>query len=421
MLKASALYLVIVMSLVISVICSALIIAAYIYFSQYQAKFRADRLQNNLNSGISILLGTRDTIYQEGRSLRLFDGQDDSVYLQKKPWGVYDVCTVKSYQAKDTLYKVFSVANNIDSAKWGALYLIDEDRPISVSGNTNIRGNVYLPRAGIRPAYVDNEAYTGDKRIVLGETHDSGRKLPPLQEKRINGLVNFFMSLSRAEPAIVKTDSLNISFREPVRIFNWGNQVDTLQNVSLKGNIILYSDTTLVIDSTVSLSNVLVFAKGIVIKKGFHGSCQLFASDSVSVQRDCRLDYPSAIGVIRTRSALSELPEKISIGEHTTVTGTVFSFEKAAHQLPGIIALEKKAEIIGLVYSEGILKLKKDVTVRGGIFTSRFLYQSDFTMFENYLISANFDATALSRYYLTSDLIPSAGKKISILQWIEAK
>jgi hypothetical protein len=56
MLKASALYLVIVITLVIGVICSSLIVVAYFYREQYQRAFRYDALQNNLNSGINILI-----------------------------------------------------------------------------------------------------------------------------------------------------------------------------------------------------------------------------------------------------------------------------------------------------------------------------------------------------------------------------
>lgn len=78
MIKASALYIVIIMALVIALLCSSLIVAAYFYRAQYQQKFRYDQLANNVNSGITILLGTKDSVYSNGKTLSLFGGDADS-------------------------------------------------------------------------------------------------------------------------------------------------------------------------------------------------------------------------------------------------------------------------------------------------------------------------------------------------------
>src|SRR5258708_2870421 len=182
MLKASALYIVIIIALVIGVLCSSLIVAAYFYKIQYQRKFRYDQLENNLSSGINILLASSDTTYAAGKTLSLFNNESDSVSLKRFAWGVYDIGTVKAFSQKDSLYKTFTIANVIDSSKWAALYLIDEDRPFSLSGKTTIRGDAYIPKAGVQQAYVDNKAYEGDKRLIIGTKHNSDKKLPTLDE-----------------------------------------------------------------------------------------------------------------------------------------------------------------------------------------------------------------------------------------------
>lgn len=53
--------------------------------------------------------------------------------------------------------------------------------------------------------------------------------------------------------------------------------------------------------------------------------------------------------------------------------------------------------------------------------TSRFLYKSEITIYENYLINITINSAALSRYYLTSDLTPVSGQQKKILQWLEVK
>lgn len=90
MLKASALYLVIVIALVIAVLCSSLIVTAYYYKAAYQKKFRYDRLQTNLTSGINILLASDSVAYQTSKQFGLYGTDEDSVSLQKIPWGAYD-------------------------------------------------------------------------------------------------------------------------------------------------------------------------------------------------------------------------------------------------------------------------------------------------------------------------------------------
>jgi hypothetical protein len=421
MLKASALYIVIIMALVIAVLCSALIMAAYFYQSAYQTKFRSDRLQNNIRSGIHILLTSRDSAYQQGQTLSLFNNSEDSVMLKRSPWGVFDIALVQAFVRQDTTYKVFSIANTIDSGRWAALYLIDEDRPLSLSGKTMIRGDAYIPKAGVKIAYVDNQSYTGDKRLVTGRTHDSDRKLPPLAEKRLQLLHELGGQAGGQNSTLLKNKRTDRSFRLPTGIVSLGRRVTTLQNISLSGNIIIYSDTTLIIDSSAILNNIIIFAKAISVKSGFHGTCQLYASDSIGIARNCHLAYPSCLGVMRYTSTMIGFPEKISLGENSTFGGLVFTYEKLRNPLPPMINMGKNTTLSGQIYSQGTVSLKSGAIIRGSVMTTRFLYQSEFTAYENYLINATIDAPALSRYYLTSELAPAAREQKKILQWLEVK
>jgi hypothetical protein len=233
-------------------------------------------LQDNLSSGVHILLRTKDATYLQGKTLNLFNNGDDSVYLKNIHWGVYDIGIAEAFKQKDTLVNVFSTAFGIDSSKWAAIYLIDEDRPISLSGKTAITGNVYLPKAGAKAAYVDNKAYEGDKRLVVGKIHDSERNLPPLNESRLNLLAELFNMQRGPVNKNQAMDPMIRSFRSPTQVVNLGNNPYILKNTRLSGNVILYADTLLTIDSTAILNDVLVFAKAIVVKSGFHGNCQLF-------------------------------------------------------------------------------------------------------------------------------------------------
>jgi hypothetical protein len=420
MVKASALYIVIIIALVIAVLCSSLIVAAYFYKSQYQKKFRYDQLENNVSSGVNILLAGADTTYSNGKTFSLFNGDADSVSLKRIFWGVYDIGVAEAFIQKDTLFKTFSIANIIDSSKWAALYLIDEDRSFSVSGKTRIQGDVFIPKAGVQQAYVDNKAYEGDKRLIIGKRHVSEKKLPVLAQNRLDQLGKYFNNDAKFENTLPKTDSVKSSFLLPTMIFNFKKKVQTIQNIKLSGNIILLSDTTITIDDSAILNNIMVFARAIVVKSGFRGNCQLFATDSISIESNSRFDYPSCLGVLRFESSMVSSPEKISIGESTDYYGVIFTYERAEKPIKPLIEIGKNVKIKGQVYSQGILELKDKTEVDGSIFTSRFLYKNTFTQFENYLINATIDSKALSPYYLTCGLLPVAAKKKKVLEWLEA-
>lgn len=420
MLKASALYIVIIIALVIGLICSSLIVAAYYYKIEYQKKFRYDHLENNVQSGINILLAGADTSYTQQKTFSLFGGDADSVSLKKLSWGLYDVGAVKAMIQKDTLYQTFSIANAIDSTQWAAIYLVDEDRPFSLSGKTTIRGDAYIPKAGVQEAYIDNKAYDGDKRLIIGKKHTSAKTLPALNNARLNILKSFFSQNLMGDSTLSKIDSLQQSFLFATRVFNFKKQVQTLSNIRLGGNIILRSDTAIIIDSTAVLHNILIFAKSITVKNGFHGNCQLFATDSIFVEDRCHFDYPSALGVLRSQSAATNTQEKITLGANDYFGGIIFNYEKAENKLKPSVSIGKHTQICGQIYSQGMLELKDSTEVDGSVFTNLFYYRNAFTLFENYLINTTINAKAISPYYLTGDLLPVAEKKKKVLQWLEA-
>ncbi|GAB3909918.1 hypothetical protein [Mucilaginibacter boryungensis] len=416
MLKASALYMVIVIALVISVLCSSIIAGGYYYRTYYQQSFRYDQLRNNCISGINLLL-TADTEYPEEKKISLYGGGDDSILLQKRDWGIFDVGTVQAYIQTDTIKKAFSLANGIDSARWSALYVIDEDRSLSVSGNTHLRGNVFIPKAGIREAYVNNQAYTGNKRIITGGVRNSDKQLPDLLAQRLQGIKEQQKNGLAIHNEMSKVDSLSVSFFNLTKSFNFKKTPVSLSNITLSGNIILFSDTSLIVDSTSKLDNILIFARSITVKSGFKGNCQLFATDSISIGQRCTFTYPSCAGIIGMDDK-SSVVKKISVQDHSIFNGSVFIYQKDEPKFPPIINLGKNVKLSGQVYVKGLFNLKDGVGIYGSVFTNRFIYQTAYTRYENYLINLDVDVLKISPYYLSSDLFPAISKKRKVLQWL---
>jgi len=416
MLKASALYIVIVIALVMAVICSSLIAAAYFYKLQYQKTSRYNQLKNNLESGINILLESRSEIVPL-KKIDLFHSENDTVILDYQPWGLYHVGISKAFIQQDTLARAFTIGSQIDSVQWSALYIIDEDRNISVSGKTSIKGTAYLPKAGIKEAYVNNQAYQGDKRLVIGLKKTSKRELPALDVELLSQLEKQFKHDSNhGDTSLLKKDSVKQSFLNPTLNFDFGKKIKSINN-RLEGNIIIRSDTTVIIEPTAHLKDILIYAKAIQVKRGFKGNCQLFATDSIQVEEDCKFTYPSVLGVFNFDSQ-AQGQRKLTLGDRTTVNGTITTYEEAKNDLVPVVSLDKAVIISGQIYSQGLLNYQDGAFVNGSVHTSRFLYQSAYTRYENYLINFKLDGPALSRYYLPSQLIPVVSKHHKVLQWL---
>jgi hypothetical protein len=421
MLKASALYMVIIIALVIGILCSSLIVMAYFYRLQYQKTFRQEQLQNNVASAVNILLGGSDTGYAAPKTFSLFNQDADSVATQRIFWGTMDIGVVEAMIRQDTLYKTFSIANAIDSGKWAAVYLDDNSRPLSLSGATSIVGDAYLSPAGVDQAYVNNQAYTGDKRLINGVKHNSEKTLPPLNAGRLQKLRQMIGQDRKNEQGLPNSDSLVNSFLLPTKLINLGKTILTLKNIKLSGNIILFSDTALTLDSTARLNNVIVIARSITVNSGFHGVCQLFAHDTIGVQPRCRFGYPSALAILRfDPPSQPETGAIISLQAGAVFNGCIFTYEQQAGKLPPLIHIGQKTKVSGQIYSQGYVAFQDKAEIDGSVFTDRFLYQTSYTRYENYLVNTTINEKLLSPYYLSGTLFPVASTKKKILQWLEA-
>ncbi|WP_146198827.1 hypothetical protein [Pararcticibacter amylolyticus] len=403
---------VIVIALVIAIFSSSLIATAYYYRLEYQKNIRLGKLETNLHSGISMVLSASYPANQNGLEQRvdLFGEQNDSLLLRKEKWGIFEVGTVRSFVLADTLKKAFFVAEECTKDQT-ALYLSDEDRPLSVSGSTQITGDAELPKAGIKEAYVDGKPYAG-KKLVDGKITDSSRELPKLNQSVLDDLEKYFAD-SLAEQEEIR-DTLINSFFSEARIIRIPKSQPLISNRFIKGKIVLLCDTVLTIGENTELRDVMVFAPAIVVKEGFKGSCQLYARDSVVAAAKTVFEYPSAIGVLRKSD---NGQPRIELGSECRFSGVLFSWERKRSELQTIISLGKDALVKGEVFATGFVKMAKPLTIDGRVACNRFIIQTPSTLYENYLIDITINRKRRSKYYLSSFLFDRKSPK-QILQWL---
>jgi hypothetical protein len=411
MLKASALYIVIIIALVIAILSASLITTAFFYRAELQKNLRYDKLLTNMQSGTALLLSKNYDEYGKEVLIELSDDQPDSILLHKEQWGIYDLAWVKSYTLSDTLKKAFFIAEDFKDST--AMYLSDEDRPISVSGSTQITGDAVLPKAGIKQAYVDGRPYAG-KKLVYGNIRTSQRNLPALNNERLAYLERL---LNDSTGKVLRlNDSVLNSFFNPAQIIRISSSGAALQNITLKGKIVVLCDTTLTLSCTVNLKDILVIAPSIIIEEGFNGTCQLFARDSVIAGKNTVFNYPSCIGIIKSPG--STIQAKIMLGRGSRFSGVLFNWESSRSTLQTLIGLGKGAFVRGEIYASGYIKMEKPVTIHGKVSCNRFIIQTPATLYENYLIDIIINRNLRSKYYLSSAIFAGTKPDRKILKWL---
>lgn len=411
MVKASALYIVIIVSLLIAIFSASLISTAYFYRLEYQKYKRYNKLSANLNSGIAILLSDGFKQYGQDNFTDLFGEQSDSVLLRKERWGVYDLNLVKSFVLADTLKKSFLSGKDIGKDQ-SCLWLSDEDRPLSVSGSTRITGDAFLPKSGIKQAYVEGKPYDG-KKTVYGSVKTSEKELPALDENILRELQSYLASNDNAFTDAIPDSSFN-SFFNPAQIIKFHG--GTIGAVSLSGKIILVSDTIVTIPSDALLNDIQLYAPSIIVEEGFKGICQLFAADSIHIGNNCIFNYPSCLGVLKQDTASTQ--SKIDLGKGTVFSGIIFSYEKQRSDLQTLISLGKNSQVKGEVYATGFVKMDKPVKIQGKVSCNRFIIQTPTSLYENYLIDIEINRKKRSKYYLGSTLFPMKQLQNAILKWL---
>lgn len=410
--QASALKLTVIVSLVITILLGGLI-SLYAYHQRHTDRFfRQSTLLQVMDNALSIAqssyLPYTDTL------LYGVPYNDSNIRIQKSVWGLYDVATVCVHDEIDSLRKAFLLGSQqMDTV---VLYVADEDRNLSVSGNTRIKGNASLPQAGIKPAFVDGKYYEGKEIIIEGKKRYSERELPAIAHHRINPIYSVMPHIPILDFRDLP-DQQGQSFFLPTIHAHSPAPID-LSHYELAGNIVLYSDTAIHIGQASNLKQLICIAPFISVEADFRGSLQLFATDSISIGERTILEYPSAVVLQADRS---EGQKKLLIQKDSQIHGTILLSEEERSPLPHNLEFGENCTVYGDLICFGMLQYKKNLSVHGATYCYRFITQTPSSLYENYLIDLELDRAILSPHFLHGYVwnIPQEKQINQILTWLD--
>ena len=420
MIKAGALFYAIAISLVIAIICSSYIIFAHYNRLNNLILEQNQKLIINANSGFNLLL-SNSLAFPIGEKIiiDLFSDQKDTVILERKQWGLFEVAVSRAVFKNLESLKVGMIGQHVNNENGFALYLADFEKPLSLCGNTVLSGKCFLPKAGIKRAYIEGQNFAGEK-FVNGTELNSNRQLPEVNQTLIELNKKYFNNDYSATDSLVIfdkefiADTLIHSFKDLTVLIKSKSTITLLKKV-LKGNIKIISDESVFIGASAMLQDVIVYAPKITIEDGFIGSLQLIATDSIIIGKGCNLTYPSAVSLIRNNKSAHNI--YCEINENTRLSGVVFAFEKQQEDIFKKISvhLEKNTLAIGEIFVVGSIDLKGKVY--GDLTCNKFVLQTPSSTYENHLLNAVIDFNKLPLHFTSAAFLKEPKNK-GIVKWL---
>lgn len=382
----------IIYSLIILIIISIISVSFINILNNYykineRFKFE-ENISNAMKLGEELVL-----VIQNEETIRLKNGINLKVV--KSEWGAFLKAKIEVEYKTSKKVKKLLIGNS--NKKKVVLNVVDGNRPITYSGNNNLIGDVKIPRKG----FVKNDSRedSNAKLKIDGITTKSESIFSKL---RVN------WSSNKNEIKDIRNMSENVvnSFDNETILIQSDDDIE-LDNITLKGNIIVDIEGTIRINGNCKFEDIVIYANKIEIEKGFKGQLQIYALDEIIIEDSVKLEYPSMIGTI------SENETRVSIGKGCEITSHIFIVNNNDDK-NNFLQIEEGTVIEGVINVEGSLDLKGSIL--GRVECKKLISKTNTGYRENYIKDLNIDLKSKSRYIL-SPIIDLKESNQSILKW----
>ncbi len=313
--------------------------------------------------------------------------ESQKVKVQVSSWGIFTKAIAIASHRKKTFKKTAILGGFFDSEKDPNLFLAETYNPLTLVGNTQIKGYALLPTLGVRPGYIAGESYYGSQ-LIYGKSDKSHANLPKLIPET-DDLIEFYLTNNQIEKDnfanLIPNEKLFNSFKNTTK-YVFSKEEIQLDKVIIVGNIIIKSDTKIKVSRFSDLKDVIIVAPEVEIEDNVEGVFQVIASKKITIGKHCKLNYPSAL-VLQEDSEviLNNKEENIFIDKESLITGVVcyLNAKNSESDFNTNIVLEENSRVKGQVYCQGSFELKGKVS--GAVYTKQFVANQAGSIFVNHI------------------------------------
>lgn len=415
-LKAGSLQLVTFIVVVIALLLSSFIILIHIH-KQFRIKTNhVIETVGLVDKGIGYIL-QNESIGNDTISLPLNDEDYESIEAHKSFWGTFEKAYSKATIKNALLEKTALVGSKINHENQPVLYLKDNNKPLVLVGNTQIKGKAYLPKRGVKSGNIAGTSYYGEN-YIYGNTALS-KSFPKIDKE----LLNHIKALNKGVAfSIEELDYIDLnaskqhtnSFGNPLQLIYSDLEI-VLSNVSVTGHISIQSQTKIIVDVSAKLTNVILVAPIIEIRQHVKGTFQAFATERISVSEHVALEYPSALVLqgdyVKDESSNAKM---IYVADNSVIKGNVLVLGKTLpNNYEAQVKIMPNAVIKGTIFCEQNLELRG--TVYGTVYNNNFIIKEAGSIYQNHLYNAKINSSELESEFVS---IPMEQSKRGIAKWL---
>jgi hypothetical protein len=410
--RAGILQLTLGIGLVICALCASMILLVYYSQTIFLYQNIDDRLRNNAVSGIQYGMAMKDELsFDALTTVDLFDEQIDSVDIVRKPWGVFEMIISTARHYDHSVSKAALIAASPDAFGKAAIYAPENNGPIYLVGNASIIGDAFVPERKFATGYINGKDYLG-KKLHTGDAHKSKSEILPLDSVLLGELTAI---VNRQPNGYNLNDLTSVPAKAEFPFgTNGSNYVFTTSQMliseSLKGNLIVHSTERLRVAAEAKLSDVILIARDIEIEEGFKGNIQCFATRTITVGRDCVLEYPSALMLMNGMDSLIVIRDNARVNGYVVIPGVDQTIGGK-----GTFKVEKKGILHGMAYVNGAADIQGSLW--GHITVKQFLASSGTGRYSNHILDGRISSKRKSPYFPATELWANA-KELTVAKWL---
>ena len=342
----------------------------------------------NIESAYLLYSTHPDSYMRERSEFVIFEGVPSSkVTIEREQWGLYELVSVT---ATDPAFNQTRLLGLREPSNIGAcFYHPDNHLSVTLSGNTNILTDAYLPVNGFIYGQMSSEFFSGE--VVETSRMKPAETFLPEPAAGVTATIDSIFSIRPTYMLSRGNISLPFYRSEPLIISAAAN----IRDNTLAGKIVVAGDN-LKINATCHFDDIIVVCSTLTIEEGFEGSMQVFARDSVIVESNVRLHYPSGI----YSNSLVRLSDNSLINGYIIVDPLV----EAEIERPNYIST-RKSLVRGFIYVNGTAHLQGIIS--GSAFVREAVYYAPYGYYRGML----YDVTLLENSETAYPLWLDNGKR----------
>ena len=272
---------------------------------------------NNIES--AFLLYCKDSLFKRNLNLDgsfvLYDSVNSSrMIFSMEQWGLYEQVAIECTDGYPRSTRL--IGNKFPFKEDGSLYYACSNNGLSLTGKSVLDGKLFVPPQGISPRQLKSDFYKGRK-----------------PDKRKIEIIN-----SSVMPAPTME----------IRAYT-----DSLFETEMCDSMMIVGDRFYIDSLTQIKDHSIIIANSVTVVKGTDLCAQIFAADTIILENDVLMRYPSGLFINRKSTA-----RYMEIGSGCTVNGyTIVDGSGNCNVEYPNYCLKDGAVVRGLVYVNGVSKM----------------------------------------------------------------